>query len=711
MKIYIVAVLILSLLSCTQNFKKEDSNAKAVNKKTVSHTYHNEEYIDKYGWIRDKDYPTVNDPKILKFLSNESTIAESFFTKNKLLLDTVFEEIKARKPANQTLKRDDEHYSYESEYKEGAQYLTHYFTNKKTGIKNILLDERERSLNKDYYQLMKFETSPDGKYLAWIEDAVGHEDGTLYIKDLYSNEMIEKIITGTSEYLVWDNDSKSIYYIKKDEKGRDFQIINQDIINLLKEDVVYEESDEEYVVEMKYSLSSDVLFVYSESWTSRETHALTKNKQGKFKTELLVSRNHKKVSKLEHIDGNYYAYTNVFNENFDLVKLPEETNTPTKWAVINQNTADTFLKNVFFFQNYFVILERKNGIDGLRVIERKTRKEHHIDFGETIIGLTFYNLSQDTQSNTLRIRVESNLTPRAVYDYNMANKELVAINENIIKGYDKSKYAQERLNVKSTDGAEVPVTLIYRKSNRPSKNSPLILYVYGAYGEGIPPEFPRFAMSAIDRGFTYAIAHVRGGDELGNKWHSQGKLQHKKNTFNDFISVSQYLVEQGYVAQGNISAMGESAAGTTIGYAINERPELYKSVTVLVPFVDVLNSLMDDSLEYTMTDWSEFGNPVQSKNVFDYIKSYSPFDNIKKQDYPNIYVTGGIKDPAVGYWEPAKWISKIRDNQTNKSLSLLHIRSGGHIDSGIHTVDYEFAKQISFLLVTNNKEEIIKTPK
>ena len=278
------------------------------------------------------------------------------------------------------------------------------------------------------------------------------------------------------------------------------------------------------------------------------------------------------------------------------------------------------------------------------------------------------------------------------------------VSQATVKGYDKEKYAQERLLIPSVDGTRIPATVIYNKSFGPSIDNPVYMYVYGAYGDGIPPEFPVFALSAIDRGFTYVIAHVRGGDELGKNWHEQGKLFNRKNSFDDFISISQYLVDKGYVAKGNISASGESAAGTIIGVAINERPDLYKSVSILVPFVDVLNSLMDSSLEYTMTDWSEYGNPKEDKKVFDYIRSYSPYEQIKKQKYPNIYVTGGINDAAVGYWEPAKWVSKIRDNQTNKSLILTSFRKGGHIDNGYRTVELEFAKQIAFLITTNNSE-------
>jgi len=551
---------------------------------------------------------------------------------------------------------------------------------------------------------MSYQISPDGKYLAWVEDVTGRESGVIYIKELETGKILPKTIINTNSNIVWDNDSTSIYYVIKDAKERDFQLQNQSIIAPYNHRIIFTENDDAFHVKVKQSISKKMLLVSSYNWNVSESYALTKNITNDFVLELLVSRSLSTRHKIQHIEDSFYFYTNYFSDNFDLVRAPEKSiKSVSLWEKIISRPSKTFFKNTLFFKNFFAITERVAGTDKLRIVERKSNESHYIDFNDEIVGLTFSYIKQNKDSNKLRIKVQSNLTPLTVYDYDYKKKVLTIVKEVKAKGYDKSNYQQERLFVKSNDGTKVPVTLIYHKKFGANINNPLYLYVYGAYGDGIPPEFPSIALSAIDRGITFAVAHVRGGDELGKQWHEQGKLMNKKNTFNDFIAISQFLVDNNYVAKGNISTGGESASGMTIGVAISERPDLYKSVAMLVPFVDVLNSLMDTSLEYTLTDWTEFGDPLGSEKVFNYIKSYSPYDNIKQQVYPNIYVTGGLDDPAVGYWEPGKWVSKIRKNQTNDSLTLLGFRDGGHISTGKFVVEYEFAKLITFILVTNGR--------
>jgi oligopeptidase B len=289
-----------------------------------------------------------------------------------------------------------------------------------------------------------------------------------------------------------------------------------------------------------------------------------------------------------------------------------------------------------------------------------------------------------------------------VFDYEIKTKRLISKKVRF-SGHNDKDYVYKRVMVPSKDGVKVPATIIYNKKYQ-NRHRPAHLYVYGAYGEGITPEFPSFALSLIDRGITYVIAHVRGGNELGKQWHEDGKFLKKKNSFYDFIAVADYLVSNNFVKKGNLSASGESAAGLVIGYAVNARPDLFKAITMLVPFVDALNSLMDESLPYTYFDKSEFGDPVNNQEYYDYIKSYAPFNNIQKHKYPHIYVTSGVNDIAVGYWEPMKWLAKIRKYQTNKSETYLAVHGGGHIQSGLHSVNMDFAKQIAFLLTMHDKE-------
>jgi oligopeptidase B len=700
MKNYVVVFLMCFFVGCS-GYESNVSDVKTDHKKIKINKYHDELYADEYDWLRDPNHPYISNSEILKFVEVENNKSNNFFEDNSGLLDDVFNEVIARKAVRSRVPYEDNKYIYTSEYIDKAKYRTHYFTNKKTGVTKLLLDERERAINNKYYKLMSFKISPNGNHIVWIEDVKGHEDGSVYIKNLSRGVITPINIDNVSDNFVWNSDSSSFFYIKKDDKGRDYKIINQSIVGSYKSREIYTDKDENFQVGVKSSVNKDKVFVYSDNWVNSETHEVIEHKNGDMDTALIMSRDLNTYHDVDYIDGIYYSHTNYFNENFDLVELPSRNTPPEKWRKLVDKHEGSFFKDVVFFNDFFAVAERENGMDKLLIVDRKTGKSHYIDFNEDIVGLTLSS-KQNIHSDKLRISVASNLTPRVLYLYNTSSRILNVLQDAIIKGYDKTNYAQERLLVPSNDGTKIPVTLIYNKKFGPNIDNPVYMYVYGSYGDGIPPEFPILAMSAIDRGFTYAIAHVRGGDELGKKWHEQGKLLNRKNTFNDFVSISQHLVNIGYVAKGNISITGESAAGTTIGVAINQRPDLFKSVSVLVPFVDVLNTLMDTSLEYTMTDWSEYGNPVESKEIYDYMKSYSPYDNIKKQYYPNIYVTGGLDDPAVGYWEPAKWVSKIRDNQTNKSLTLLSFRDGGHVNSGTHSVQYDFAKQLTFLIVTHN---------
>ncbi|MGB1199544.1 MAG: prolyl oligopeptidase family serine peptidase [Thalassotalea sp.] len=674
----------------------EESSGSEKSIKNSKLIYHGQEYTDEFGWLRDTDHPVINDPKIKNFIEDENTKSAQFFNDNSELLNAVFEEVKSRRGKLKKPATEDGNYIYNSEYVNNNQYETHFYTDKSTGKKHVLLDENERSKSLKHYRLIDWAISPNGQFLAWIEDVSGSGNGTLFIKNLHTNIINTTTIDNVGAGIAWSNTSNSFYYINKDTTGRSYQVKRHFIDASVEDKVVYTEEDENFY--LRVFLSGNKIFITPRNWQVEETRVLTELKNNQYKLETLVSRSLKTQTRVHYVGNTYYAKTNVFNENFDLVKIENAFKASMAFTVLVPRAKAVMFSDIVFLNDYFAIIERSEGADKLRVVSRKDLSERYVDFGETRVGLAFKHNKFSMKGNNLHVRAEALLMPRSLYKYNAEFAQLSLLQQTIAKGYKRNDYQTKYLLIESHDGVKVPASVIYNKKFGPGKNNPVCMYVYGSYGVGIPPEFPAIFLSAIDRGCTFVIAHVRGGDDLGPHWYEDGKLLNKKNSFYDFLSIVDYLVEEKYTASGNISATGESASGLVIGYAINARPELFSNISMLVPYVDPLNSLMDDSLAFTLTDRTEFGDPMASKAVFDYIKSYAPYENIKKQNYPNIFVSARLNDIAVGYWEPAKWLSKIRANQHNKSKTLIQLSAGGHVASGKHAVDLDFAKEIVFML-------------
>ncbi|MGK2231175.1 MAG: oligopeptidase B [Colwellia sp.] len=695
-------VTIITLYSSPTIANEENINHKTYIESGLDNkiTYYDNEYKDDFSWIRDKSYPVIDDQKVLKFIEKERTHTSTFFENNKDLLNNVFEEIKERRKKIKEQNYSDTNFLYTSTYIGNNNYKTHFYTDLTTGLKKVLIDEQIRAKNYTSYKLLSYKISPNKKTLAWIEDTTGNDIGTLFIHDLITGKTDEKTIHNVGSSLEWADDSTSLYYVSTDKTGRRNQIYNHVLSGSDLDTLIYEDNDLNFWVGLSKSVDGKAIFVKSYSWTSTETYLLDNDKSNNPQLKLLIGRHQQTEHNINYIDGIYYIYSNHQGAEFALYKSKKLPSHYSNWELVVKNEGGGSFSNIIFFKDYFVIPIRNEGLDSLLVINRESGKKHFVDFGESIIGLSFYNVNQNNQSDIVRVSLQSSITPKTIYDYDLTKRELKVVSSMNIKGYDKSKYITKRLSIPSFDGVEVPVTIIYHKKYGFNKHNPLYLYVYGAYGNGIAPEFPVIALSAIDRGFTYAIVHARGGDELGQQWHEQGRLFNRKNTFKDFISTAQYFVDNKLATKGNLFASGESAAGTVIGYAVNERPGLFRSVASLVPYVDVLNSLMDHTMTLTPTDWTEYGNPRNDEKVFDYIKSYSPYDNIKKQIYPSIYVTAGLNDHAVGYWEPPKWIAKIRSMQSNESDTYVDFREGGHVKSGKYESEFQFAKLITFLIVT-----------
>ncbi|WP_193330719.1 prolyl oligopeptidase family serine peptidase [Pseudoalteromonas ulvae] len=666
-------------------------------------SYHGIDYQDEFGWLRDQSYPNVTDPKILQYLSRENELSKAFFAQDKQLLTQVFEEIKSRSPLTGRVQTwQDEHYLFEKRYKHNAKYPTYFYTRKASDRKKVLFDAELRARDIENYYLESIEISPDYSQLAWVEDTRGDKIGTLSVKSLENNKGKELIIEGVSASFAWAPDSKGLYYINKNREGKAYQI-NYVKVSTGQITTLYTEIDQNFWVDVYTSVSKDKIFINTRNWNVSETIEVNwQDKNGTLK--VLIPRSANTSHTVQHTALGYVIKTNLHNNNFD-VFVTENATAPNTWRNLLENRESGLIKNVLVFSEYVATRERSEGVDRLRIVNLKNGEYWFVNFSEDIFGLTFYGIIQDKGTATIKLRYQSLITPRTIYSYNMKTRELTAIDGIFPPGFDKSSYETKRLYATGHDGVKIPISLIRHKQFRKLKKRPLLLYVYGAYGDGIPPEFPRFGFSAIDRGMTYAVAHVRGGDELGKHWHDQGKLLNRKNTFEDFLSVADYLVENGYTTKGNISATGESSGGTVLGVAINNRPELFKSISVLVPFVDVVNTLMDSSLEYSIYDWTEFGNPTKSKEVFDYMMSYSPYENVRTTNYPDVYATAAKHDPAVGYWEVAKWIAKLKKYNQSDSSIFLGVRNGGHVSAELFENEFEFSKLITFILRSNQLRE------
>ena len=700
---YISLIFILTT-ACSQTFPEQGKTMKSLpSKEPTTNIYHGEEHIDQYGWLRSDDYPNTENHLVSDFLNTEQEKTNQYFDKHPNFTEVLFKEMSSRLVGKKKpLSYEDKNFIYSTEYIGEAEYKTIHVTNKTTKKRMLLIDQNIRAANHDHYELVHYSVSPNGRYVAFTEDTDGSGNPSLYVLDIQSREMVTDKRLRTGNDFVWGKDSSSLYYILLDDIGRHFQLrlMTLDESDNGNDRVIYTEKDENLFLVVRGSKSGKYIFVMSVNAVLAETRILSMQ-DGKLESSALIPKELGSNHTIEHYNDTFYLYSDMFDPNYNVYTFSENQSAPEYWKPLYEKNPDSLLKGWRFFGNNVAIRENTLGNDRLRIINFENNESHFVDFDEEAYGLSFRNYKQSKHSNTVRFSYQSMLSPRTVMDYDTDKRKLTVIDQPVIPSFDKKNYSIENITAESLDGTKIPISIIYNNNFGPNLDNPLYLYVYGAYGIGIPPEFPNIALSAIDRGFTYAIAHVRGGDDLGTEWHTQGKLLNRKNTFNDFLSVSRHLVDIGYVKKGNISVSGESSGGTVIANAINTEPALYRAVGMLVPFVDVMNTLMDSSLIYTVTDWEEFGNPVESKEVFDYMESYSPYENIVAQSYPSIYATAGLNDPAVGYWEVAKYIAKINEHNTGNKPVLMDHRKGGHLTSGKYGVYYSFAKMLSFLLIEN----------
>jgi oligopeptidase B len=632
-------------------------------------------------------------------LHAENAYFESWAGQHKQLLEELFEEMKGRiKEDDSSVPIRDGDFLYWWAFKPGAQYRSWYRKPASGGEDELIFDEPAEAHGNHYFRLGALEVSPDGKLLATLADYDGSERFQLRIRDLATGKDIETVTTVGIGLPVWTSDSKGIVFNEVNEHWRSYRARYHRLGAAADEDItLYEETEElGFSVGVYPSKDKSLIFITTGDNATSEVRFVSAADPSQELT--LISR--RKPNREYHVDaahGKLWIHTNDDHVNFRLAEADRAR--PEEWRTVIPGSDRVYLTGVSAYRDHLAISSRVDGLDQL-TLRTYAGDETRIPFTEASYS-AFFMGNPEFAPDAYRLGYSSMVTPTTTYDYHPKRGELEVLKvQEIPSGYDASQYATERLTIEARDGAKVPVSVVYKKGFDKNEDGKLFLYAYGAYGMAIPPAFNSNRISLLDRGFACAIAHIRGGDDLGHQWFLDGKLAKRTNTFNDFVDVAKGLIDAKFTRAGRIAINGGSAGGELMGAVVNAAPELWGAVVADVPFVDVLNTMLDDTLPLTPGEWPEWGNPITDKQAFDYIRSYSPYDNVTAQDYPPMLITGGITDPRVTYWEPAKWAAKLRATKTDNNLLLLKINMGaGHGGkSGRWEKLHEVAETYGFIL-------------
>jgi oligopeptidase B len=559
----------------------------------------------------------------------------------------------------------------------------------------------------DYFSATNFNISPDNHLLAYGVDTVSRRQYTIYIKDLVTGETYPEAIYPTSGSSEWAQDNKTLFYTETNPKTLLTETIKRHVLGTAAstDAVVYRETDPTNYIGISKSRSQDYFFISSQGTLSSEVRYLrTDDPNGSFR--VFQSRMKDVLYTVDHHSDRFYIVTNKEAKNFRLMESRLDATSADQWKEVIPHRSDVLLEGIDLFKDYLVLTERKEGLLQLRVREFPTGKEHYLDFGEPAYT-AYVGSNLEFKTTTLRYGYTSLTTPSSVYDYDMAShQKTLKKQQEVVGGYDHSSYVTERIYVTARDGVKVPVSIVYKKGMKKDGSNPLLLYAYGSYGISMDASFSSNRISLLDRGFIYAIAHVRGGQEMGRQWYEDGKLMKKKNTFQDFIDCGEFLIQEKYTSRQHLYAMGGSAGGLLMGAIVTMRPDLWNGVIASVPFVDVVTTMMDETIPLTTNEYDEWGNP-KNKEAYEYMKSYSPYDNVGPINYPHMLVTTGLHDSQVQYFEPAKWVARIRARKTGDNILLLHTNmDAGHGGaSGRFNYLNDVALNYAFLLALENKTE------
>ena len=651
-------------------------------------TAHQHDRRDDYYWMNQRE-----DPEVIAHLEAENAYFEARTQVQSGLRETLFQEIKGR------IKEDDssvpyvkDGYEYQTKFETGDQYPRYLRRKLDEDEAQVMLNVNEMAEPHDFYNVGGLTVSDDNRYLAYGEDTVSRRIYTIHVKDLLTGQHLPDQIPNTTGGSVWSACGQYLFYSVKDEALRPYKIMRHKIGTAPQDDaVVYEETDDTFRAFVYRSKSKKYIIVGSAQTISYEYHLLRADDPlGKLRC--FQPRERDLEYSIAHIGDRFYVLTNLDAKNFQLMVTPEDQTGKAHWQTVIPHRDDTLLEDVDLFKRFLVLTERTNGLTQLRVLENtddaraertepsdiksqtsnvKRQKSHYLSFpDESYMAYTSVNPEFDTE--TLRFGYQSMTTPASTYDYNMVSREKVLLKQQPVLGeFAPEDYVSERRFSESRDGTRVPLSIVYHKDTPKDGSAPLLLYAYGSYGHSMDPYFSVSRLSLLNRGFIFVIAHIRGGEEMGRHWYEDGKLLRKKNTFTDFIDAGEWLIANKYTTKESLFAMGGSAGGLLMGAVANMRPDLWAGVVAQVPFVDVVTTMLDDSIPLTTGEYDEWGNPNE-KEYYDYILSYSPYDQVEAKDYPNMLVTTGLHDSQVQYWEPAKWVAKLRELKTDDNELLLH---------------------------------------
>lgn len=660
---------------------------------------HKESRIDNYFWLNDRE-----NSEVIDYLNQENSYYESMTSHTQKLKESLFEEMKAR------IKEDDSSVPY---FYNGYFYITRFetgqdypiFARKKGSLsaeEEILFNCNEMAKGHAYFKLGGLSISPDNKFASFGVDIIGRRIYTIQIKNLETGEILADKIENVTGASVWANDNNTIFYVRQDQVTLRADKVFKHKLNTESENdvLVFDEVDDTFNVSISKEKSRKYIVIGSGSTLTTEYRILNSNNpDGEF--TVFQPRVRGLEYSISHYEDSFYILTNKDKAtNFKLMKTPEDKTGKKNWVDLIPHREDVLLEDIEIFKNYLVVEERSNGLNHIRIMPWNGESDYYLPFGsETYNAYTTTNVDFDT--DILRYSYQSLATPSSIIDFNMKTKTKEILKEQEVLGgkFDKNNYVEERVWATARDGVKVPISMVYKKGLEKNGKNPLLLYAYGSYGITMDTYFSSTRLSLLDRGFVYAIAHIRGGEDLGRQWYEDGKLLKKKNTFTDFIDCSKFVIDHKYTSPEHLYAEGGSAGGLLMGVIVNEAPELYNGVIAQVPFVDVITTMLDDSIPLTTGEYDEWGNP-NNKKYYDYMLSYSPYDNVKAQEYPNMYVSTGLHDSQVQYWEPAKWVAKLRDLKTNNKLLFLdtNMDAGHGGASGRFEALKDLAKEFSFLL-------------
>ncbi|OYT14936.1 MAG: oligopeptidase B [Bacteroidetes bacterium 4572_77] len=678
---FILMAIVAYLTSCEIDKANNEIEKPMARKEAKELLAHEDSRIDNYYWMRlsdeqkNSETPDAQTTEVIDYLNAENAYLHEKLASTHTFQEKLYEEIIGRiKQTDESVPVRVNKYWYYNRYQEGKDYpLNCRKKDQENASEEIMLDQNQLAKGLSYFALGGSSVSPNNELLAYGVDTVSRRQYTIVIKNLITGDLLNDELKNTTGRAVWANDNRTIFYTTKDPQTLRSNKIFKHVLGTPQsaDKLVFEETDETFSSFVYKSKSWNYIFIGSSQTLSSEYRFIDANKpNGEWK--IIQPREKNLKYSPSHYKDQFYITTNWEAKNFRLMKTSINTTTKENWEEVIPHRADVLLNGIDIFKNYLVISEQKNGLSEIRIIPWNGDKEYYLPFNDPAY-LAYTSANPEFDTDILRYGYTSLTTPNSTYDFHMKTQEqeLLKQQEVIDTNFSPDNYASERLYVQVRDGAKVPVSLVYKKGMKLDGENPLLLYAYGSYGSNTDPYFSSVRLSLLDRGFIFAIAHVRGGQEMGRQWYEDGKLLKKNNTFYDFIDCGQYLIEEKYTSSDHLYAYGGSAGGLLMGAIINMQPQLWNGVVAAVPFVDVITTMLDESIPLTTGEFDEWGNP-KDKTYYDYMKSYSPYDNIEKKDYPNLLITTGYWDSQVQYWEPAKWIAKLRDNKTDDNLLLMH---------------------------------------